>query len=116
MGIERGGDEFDLGIGIEIDKCDNRCRFNVFNAGEETPGDVVHCVSARTHVIAPLHSPVVEIHSLQERGNYFAQLGEHEVRVRTSFGQWVRAHAKQQHFVALARAVNADIRKRRCRK
>jgi uncharacterized protein (DUF736 family) len=61
---------------------------------------------------APIYASLVEVDTLQERRDNFTKLGEHEVCVGPSFGQRMGPHAKQQHFVALTGAIDADIRQR----
>ena len=75
-------------------------------------GKSLHRVAGGTQVPAPGHSPVLEVQPLQERGDDLAQLHEHHVGVGADLRQRVGSHPQEQVLVALAAAVDADVRER----
>ncbi len=115
VGVEHRRDELDLAVGVEVDEPDQRRRIGGRPLGEEAPGDVVHGVAGAAQVGAPGHAAVVEVDALEERRDHLAQLAQHEVGVGAGLGQRMGPHAQQQLLVALAGAVDADVRERRGR-
>ena len=84
-----------------------------FNDAEVLVDEVggVRCVVGE--VLAPASASLGHVDAPQECGDHLAQLGEHHVGVRASFGQRVGTHAQEQRFVALSGAVDAHVAERR---
>ncbi len=83
--------------------------------GPQSVDDPPRLLAVRCQVGGPLAPALGDVDSLQEGGDHFAQLGEHQVRIRARLGQRVRAHAQEQLLVGLARPVDPDVRQRRRR-
>ena len=111
MGVEHRGHGLDLGVRIEVDQRDLG-RGRRFDVAQQAIGDVGHGRLAVGEVVAPDVASIGEVDPTQERRDHLAQLGEHQVGVAAGLGQGVGPHPVQQHLVALAGAVDADVGQR----
>ena len=112
MRIQGGGYKLDLSVRVKVGESHDRRWFYVIDASKESASDVIHGGAAALEILAPRHSPVIKIDSLQERRDDLSKFSEHEVGIGASFGKRMRTHAQKQHFVALPGAIDANVGKR----
>ncbi len=110
--VADGGEELVLGLGVEVGEGDRGPRFGPLTC-EDALHQVAGVVPGLGQVGAPRDAAVFAVDAGEEARDDLAQLLEHHRRVAARLGERVRAHAQQQRLVALAGAVDADVRQRR---
>ena len=100
--------DFDFAVRVEVAE-------NDFGPGfrGDAPKTLVRRFGGRCfrflEIPAPAHPALGLIHAREKRRDDFSELGQHQLRVRPSLGEWMRSHAQQERFVRLAGAEDADI-------
>ena len=109
LGVERGGDDLHLAVGVPVGERDLRPRFGV-DPRQRLRRHVVHGLAGLTPVRGPGASAFVHVDAREERRDHLAELDEHQVAVLAHLGERVRGQSHQELLVGLSGRVDPQVR------